>query len=172
MGSHTGTHIDAPAHFVADGKTVDGIALASLTGPALVIDLVHKGEREPITWVDLVAHSEQMKPGVILLLRTDWSRYWATPKYFNHPYLTRDAAKEIVKRGVTVLGVDTLSPDETGGTLGDFGVHEEFLGAGNVIAENLTNLELVGTGFMVCFAPLNLKGSDGAPVRAFAFPMS
>lgn len=169
MGSHTGTHIDAPAHFIVGGKTIDQIPLSSLTGPALVIDLIHKGEREIITWDDLVGYSERMKPGVILLLRTGWSRYWATPKYVNHPFLTRDAAKQIVTRGVSVLGIDTFSPDETEGS-GDFGVHEVFSAAGNVIVENLTNLELIGPDFIVSLAPLNLQGGDGAPARACAFP--
>lgn len=176
LGTHTGTHIDAPSHFFASGQTIDQIPLSSLVGPALVVDLTHKRPREPITWeADLAAHAPSMHNGVILLLRTGWSRYWGTEQYLNHPFVTRDAAEKITATGVKVLGVDTLSPDETGGGKEDFGVHEVVLSAGCVIAENLTNLAAIPVGgesdsqWFVSMMPLNFLGCDGSPVRAYAF---
>lgn len=174
MGSHTGTHIDAPAHFFADGKTIDQLSLSSLVGPALVVDATHKLAREIITWDDLDPYSDRMKEGTILLIRTGWSKHWCTPKYYDHPYLDRDAIKRVLATGIRVVGVDTLNPDETPfngvGGLHGFGVHETILGAGGVIAENLTNLEAIdGPGYTVSLVPLNMDGSDGSPVRAYAW---
>ena len=120
-----------------------------------------------------------MKEGGALVLYTGWSKKWASAEYFAHPYLTRDAAEGIVARGVKILGVDTLSPDETPEgevSKGDFGVHETVLGKGRLIVENLANVDaLLGEGrdasdeWAVSFVPLYLGGAeDGSPVRAFA----
>ncbi|KAJ7655601.1 putative cyclase [Mycena polygramma] len=171
MGSHTGTHVDAPSHFFAEGKSIEQIPLRTFIGRALVIDLTNKGPREAINWTDdLAPHASQMAPDVILLLRTGWSQYWCTDKYLEHPFLERAVAEQIIATGVQVVGVDTLSPDETrlDGT-GSFGAHEVILGAGGIIAENLTNLHaLDGSEYIVNLVPLNIDGSDGSPVRAFA----
>ncbi|KAF8234380.1 putative cyclase [Tricholoma matsutake] len=174
--SHTGTHIDAPSHFIADGKTIDQIPLSALTGPAVVVDLTQKQlkERQMIEWDDIQEYAPQMRDGVILLLYTGWSQYWGLPKYYEHPYLSYEAAKRILESGVRVLGVDMLNPDETpfngvDSTHG-FGVHQEILGAGGVIAENLTNLQALGDGqSIVALIPLNLVGCDGSPIRALAW---
>jgi kynurenine formamidase len=175
--SHTGTHIDAPSHFFADGKTIDQIPLSTLTGPAVVVDLTQKQlkERQMIEWSDIKKYAPHMWEGVILLLCTGWSQYWGTPKYYDHPYLSREAAKRVLELGVRVVGLDTLNPDETpyNGVESShgFGVHQEILGAGGVIAENLTNLQALGNGQqnIIALVPLNLVGSDGSPVRALAW---
>jgi len=170
---HTGTHIDAPYHFFTDGNKIDEIPLSTFIGQALVIDLTIKGAREVITWNDLTPHSNKMHEGVIVLLFTGWCTHWGTQKYNDHPFISREAAEGIMATGVRVLGVDTLSPDETivDGTNGEFGfsAHKVILGAGGVIAENLTNLEaLLGKDAIVSLVPLNIQGCDGSPVRAFA----
>ncbi|KAF9463586.1 putative cyclase [Collybia nuda] len=178
LGTHTGTHIDAPSHFFADGKTIDQIPLSSLMGPLVKIDLTKSGleERQVITWEDHIAltpAAAEIRVGVILLIQTGWAAYWGTPKYFHHPFLSRDAAQRILDKGVKVVGFDTLNPDETpfegvGGEQG-FGTHEVILGAGGVIAENLTGLERIGDQNMIALIPLNLEGCDGSPIRAFAW---
>ncbi|RDB25012.1 Kynurenine formamidase [Hypsizygus marmoreus] len=174
LGSHTGTHIDAPSHFFPDGQTIDQIPLSSLITPLVVVDLTSRElqDRQTITWSDIEGASEHMSPDVALVLRTGWSAFWGTPRYFSHPFLSRDAAAKIFDRGVRVLGVDTLSPDETsydgvGGEQG-FGVHEVILGGGGIIAENL-NLGGLMNQNMIALVPLNLEGCDGSPVRAFAW---
>ena len=91
--------------------------------------------------------------------------------YYDHPFLEVEAAKRLLELGVKVIGVDTLSPDETrvDGSFPDFAVHHAVLGAGAVIAENLTNLEAIQTGdWLVSLVPLKLGGLDGSPIRAFA----
>ncbi|KAF8161409.1 putative cyclase [Crassisporium funariophilum] len=182
---HTGTHIDAPFHFIAGGKTIEQIPLSDLIGPALIIDLSQQNlqPRQQITWADLAPWADLMKEGIIVVINTGWSqRHWRTPQYFHHPYFAADAAEGLVAKGVRVVGLDTLNPDETpiDGTGGENGFifHEIFLGAGGVIAENLTNLSsLVGSvdddtkpcQWIINLIPLNLRGSDGSPIRAFAY---
>ena len=186
FGVHTGTHLDAPSHFIPNGKTIEQIPLSDLIGPALVIDLSGKElqPRQQITWVDLSPWHDHMREGVIVLIYTGWSeRYWCTPQYYHHPYLTTDVAEGLVANGVRAVGLDTMNPDETplegvGGENG-YKFHEIFLGAGGVIAENLTNLSALaeeeetaadgGGMWIVNLIPLNIHGSDGSPIRAFAY---
>ena len=183
LGSHAGTHVDAPYHFIADGKKIHEIPLSTFAGPAIVVDLTEDGigrelkDREEIQWEALARYEEAMtstKDG-ILLLRTGWSKYWGTPKYFNHPYVSCEAARRIVAAGVRLVGVDALSPDETildeaEAATFTYPFHKIVLGAGVVIAENLTNLEAIRHGnWVVSLVPLKLIGSDGSPVRACAW---
>lgn len=173
LGSHTGTHVDAPYHFFSDGKKIDELPLSAFIGTALVINMTSKTAREPIVWEDLASFSNAMSSDVILLLHTGWSKHWNTPRYLDHPFLTPHCAEQVVAKGVRVLGVDTLSPDETrvDGTEGKygFGVHEAILGNGGIIAENLTNLAAVAAAdATISLIPLNIAGCDGSPIRAFA----
>ncbi|KAF9075578.1 putative cyclase [Rhodocollybia butyracea] len=176
LGTHTGTHIDAPSHFIANGTTIDQIALDMLVArPALVVDLTYKKPETKISWdSDLAKYKERMKEGVILLLYTGWSAYWATPAYMDYPYLDKHAAEQILLTGVKVIGLDTLSPDQIDGDEG-YGVHEVILGTGGLIVENLTNLKALAElqqeegATMVSIVPLTLKDCDGSPVRAFGW---
>jgi kynurenine formamidase len=169
LGSHTGTHIDAPAHFVAGGKCVDELDLSALVGPAVVVDLTAKTANAPIGPADLA--SALARRPQILLLRTGWSQHWpAFDAYATHPCVTREAAQAVVDAGVRVLGVDTLSPDPADST--DFAAHHILLGAGCIIAENLANLDALPDdmdGWIVSLIPLRLAGCDGSPIRAFAW---
>ncbi|KAI0827674.1 putative cyclase [Trametes gibbosa] len=179
LGSHAGTHVDAPYHFVEDGARIDEVPISAFVGNAVVIDLTSKTSRELITWEDISPYTElirrktQLPDGVFVLLHTGWSRYWQSPTYLDHLFLTRDASQRLLGLGVKLLGVDTLSPDEThvdSSAHSDFGVHQAILGAGALIAENLTSLEAIRTGdWLVNLVPLKLKGCDGSPVRAFAW---
>lgn len=171
--NYTGTHVDAPYHFFADGKKIDEIPLSAFIGQGLVINLATKGGRKIITWDDLAPYSSKMHEGVIVLLLTGWSAHWNTPRYNDHPFISREAAEGIMSCGVCVVGIDTLSVDETivDGTANDasFAAHEVILGSGGIIAENLTNLEaIVGQDAVVSLVPLNIQGCDGSPVRAYA----
>ncbi|CDO72613.1 hypothetical protein BN946_scf184985.g32 [Trametes cinnabarina] len=177
MGTHTGTHVDAPYHFLAKGARIDDLPLSTFVGNVVVVDVTRKNAKEVITWEDISPHSDVIqrkaaqKHGVFVFLRTDWSQYWKSDAYLEHPFLARDAAQRLIDLGVKLIGVDALSPDETrvDGSTPDFGVHAVVLGAGAVLAENLTNLAEIQTGeWLVSLAPLKLKGCDGSPVRAFA----
>lgn len=171
FGSHTGTHIDAPSHFIANGSTIDELDLQRLFGRAVVVDVRGKGPRERIGWEDVERYEGELGEGVIVLICTGWSRYWGTEKYGEHPYLDPDAARELVVRGVRVIGVDTLGPDEMKEHSEGVSAHGVILGAGGMIAENLRGVEEV-LGLArpaVSLLPVKIGGCDGAPIRAIAF---
>ena len=177
IGSHSGTHVDAPFHFVEKGSTIDTIPLSAFVGNAVVVPVTDKSPKEQIEWADIAPHEDAIRrkaslpDGVFVLLHTGWSKFWKSDQYYHHPFLSREAAEKLLTLGVKLIGVDTLSPDETrlDGSAPDFGVHAVFLGGEKIIAENLTNLEQIQDGdWLVNMVPLKLSGSDGSPVRAFA----
>jgi kynurenine formamidase len=164
LGSHSGTHVDAPSHVVEDGATVDQLPLHLLTGPAVVVDVRDVGPREPIGWERLAAHA---RPGRMLVLHTGWDAFWGSVRYEDHPYLDGEAAWELVTAGVRTVGIDALSLDETQGE--DVPAHAALLSAGGVVVENLTNLAAIDHPEPVLSVlPLPLRGCDGSPVRAVA----
>jgi kynurenine formamidase len=176
LGSHTGTHVDAPFHFEADGERLEGVGLDRFIGPAVIADVTGHGDREPIGWDALSAYADRMAPGTILVLRTGWSEFYGTERYFDHPFLRAEACERILERGVRTLAIDALNPDETvtDGTAERWDVHHLVLGAGGVIAENLTNLSAIDfENPLLCLFPLRLAGdADGAPCRAIALDLA
>lgn len=176
IGTHTGTHIDAPYHFDTDGLTVDRLDLSLLTAaPALVVDLRWKKPRERIVWEDFATYESRLRPGVVLLLCTGWSSNWRKPNYAEHPFLDVDAAKRIMEKGVKVIGVDAMSPDEVTEADGDTClVHGVVLGNGGIIVENMNGLDTLvdreaSGDLRVSLLPLKLVDCDGSPIRAVAW---
>ncbi|KAI0785831.1 putative cyclase [Abortiporus biennis] len=182
LGSHTGTHIDAPYHIIKDGDTIEKVPLSRFVGVPGVIDLTGVSDRQRILWDDIQAYERQIINGVqshpnsaMVFLRTDWSQYWGTKRYYDHPFLDKEVAQRLVSLGVKLIGVDTLSPDETvlehsEEQAFDFGVHEVVLGSGGLIVENLDNLASIQYGeWIVSLVPLKLAGCDGSPIRAHAW---
>jgi kynurenine formamidase len=176
MGSQTGTHLDAPYHFLDDGARVEDLDLALLCGNAVIADVRGKGPREPITWRDLEPITDALAPGVLLVLHTGWSEHWGTERYAAHPFLDGDAARRVVDLGVRTVAIDAMSLDETVDTAehpSGFAAHHAVLGSGGVIAENLTNLTAVDFDEpVVSLLPILLRGADGAPVRAVAMEVA
>jgi len=159
---HIGTHIDAPLHYITDGKSIEQLKLEDLIGPAVVAYLP---EAEIITKNVL---EELSLPGATrrLLLRTRNSSLWETGSHrfqTNYVALTPDAAQWIVDHDICLIGVDYLSVQRYGE---DPQTHEILLSAGVIIVEGL-NLARVGSGMyeLICL-PLKLVGSEGAPARA------
>ncbi|GGI43789.1 kynurenine formamidase [Agromyces flavus] len=167
MGSHTGTHVDAPAHTVAGGRTMDAVGLDELVGDALVIRVAGLEDRATVGVADLGDLPERVP--AIVVLDTGWAAHFGSERALRHPALSAEAARELVDRGMRVLAVDTLSPDPTdaAGTT-DFPVHEIVLGADGLIVENLANLDGLPPRVRIGIFPVRL-GTDGAPVRAVAF---
>lgn len=177
LGSHSGTHVDAPFHFLSEGARLEDVELSLFAGPAVIADVTGHGAREPIGWDALAPHAERLGAGTILVLRTGWSeRHHGSDRYFDHPYLSAAACERIADLGVRTLAIDALNPDETvlGGGEPRFDVHRILLGAGGVIAENLTNLGAVDFDDpLICLFPLRLAGdADGSPCRAVALELS
>ncbi|MGH1525224.1 cyclase family protein [Leifsonia sp. L25] len=169
LGSHTGTHVDAPSHTVEGGATIDAVDLGRLVGPARVIDVSGLPPRTRIRPEDVRDALRAIEPGTIVLVRTGWSTQFDEPGYLDHPYLDVGIATALLDAGVTVVGVDALNPDETVADDPEPSLpfHDVFLGAGGLIIENLTGLDRV-TAASPRFVglPLPIAGGDGAPLRA------
>lgn len=176
LGSQSGTHVDAPFHFLNDGARIDAMDLHAFLGPAVVADVRHVDARCPITWNDLAPVVSSLRPGVILLLHTGWSRHWGTQAYFDHPYLDAAAAESLVAVGIRTVGIDAANIDETVDAAEHptrFATHHVLLGAGCTVVENLTALDRIEVPDpIVSVLPLRLTGADGAPVRAVAFSLT
>jgi kynurenine formamidase len=173
MGSQTGTHVDAPYHFLEDGARIDQLPLELFLAPAVVADVRGTPPHGAITWADLAPVADRLAPGRMLLLHTGWDAHWGSDAYFDHPFLDGEAAERVVAAGVRTVGLDALSLDETvpdGEPSGGFAAHVAVLGEGGVIIENLRGLDAVRSPEpVVSVLPLRLAGADGAPVRAVAF---
>lgn len=166
LGSHSGTHVDAPKHIDDALPALDEVPLERFCGPAAVVDVRGLPPRAPIGPEPF----REVEAGTIVLVATGWSRWWGGERYTGHPYLTEEAAALLVERGVRTVGIDALSVDPT--PAGDFPAHRVLLGAHAVIAENLANLDRLLAApqgrIEVSLLPLRLPGADGAPVRAVA----
>lgn len=172
LGSHSGTHVDAPYHFIEDGKRLDELDPGLFVGPAVILDVRGRGPRGRITAEDLRSYKTDLAPGNIAVLYTGWDRYYGTDWYYEHPFLDHRAAQLILDSGVTTVAVDALNVDETpvdGVSTQGFPVHRLICGSGGIIAENLTNLAAIDfPDPVLSLLPVKLGGADGAPVRAVA----
>ncbi len=170
LGSHSGTHVDAPAHTIAGGRTMADVDLHELFGEAAVLRAPHAGEGEPYGLDDLEFDGSSVPDRLppIVLIDTGWAQEFGHRGALNHPWLLPRAAEELWSRGMRVLGVDTLSPDPTDDPTSAFPVHEAVLGRDGLIVENLRGLEHLPPSVKVGIFPLRYEG-DGAPVRAVAF---
>ena len=169
MGSQSGTHIDAPLHFIDGGATIDSYPVETFVGPAFIAHAADVGDNGVI---GADAIPDPGKPGALLMIRTDWSQYWGGERYFSHPYLSLEAAQRIVDYGYKAIGIDALSVDQTEGSTGDFTAHMILLEAGIPICENLTGVARVDWPTpWLSLVPIRLEGADGAPIRAFALEL-
>lgn len=167
LGSHTGTHVDAPSHFLGGAPAIDALALDALVGPAHVAEF---GGDAHITAADL---DEMDIPADCqrLLLKTSNGRFWEDSDFHtDFIALTPDAARALADRGMRLVGIDYLSIEGFG--VERYEVHETLLASGVVILEGL-DLRSVSPGdyFLVC-APLNVVGAEGAPARALLIDQS
>ena len=175
LGTHTGTHLDAPSHSVRGGRTVDRIPLELLQGEAHVLRAA-AGAGRAIGVADLPGGLPDRLPSIVCVA-TGWDRRFGSPDALRHPHLSLGLARELWARGARVLGVDTLSPDPTAHGAADPGappagsampVHEFWLGADGVIVENLAGLTELPERAELVLLPLRLAGLDGSPIRAVA----
>jgi arylformamidase len=159
---HTGTHVDAPHHFLNDGRTVDTLSLDVLIGSVLVIQVPDEVGLITAALFEKAA----IQPGTLrLLLKTRNSRLWEkSVREFDRGYigLSVDAAEWLVRAGVKLVGIDYLSVAPFNESIP---VHQALLKPGIVILEGL-DLSAVSPGFYTLYClPLKLVGSDGAPAR-------
>ena len=160
MGTHTGTHVDAPLHFFDGRPGVDQLPLELLIGRARVIDLPYRGG---ITDAHLAAAG--LRDDLRILLRTPNSALWNTHDGFHtdYTYLTEAGARFLVDQGVKVVGVDYLSVEQF--KKPGAPAHHALLGSGVVIIEGLNLSEAEEGPYEMYCLPLRIANGDGAPAR-------
>lgn len=170
LSSHSGTHMDAPYHFLKRGDTIEKIPLARLVTDAILIRL-KKAADCAISKKDIL-HFES-KNGKIpdnstVIFSTGWSKRLGEKSYFEkNPGLAVDAARYLTSKKTNLIGIDSPSIDL--GTDTKFSVHHILAKNDVLIVENLTNLEKIKTThFKFVALPLKLKNATGSPVRAMA----
>ena len=171
LSSHTGTHMDAPHHFLEKGEKIHEISLKKLVSSAVLIKS-RKKSNESITKTDI--QKFEKKHGKItgfstVIFCTGWQRNLQKDYYFTkNPGLSVLAAKYLASKKISLVGIDSPSIDL--GTDSKFSVHQIFAKKGMLIVENLANLEKIKSSkFHLVVLPLKLKNATGSPVRAIAF---
>lgn len=159
MGAHSGTHVDAPYHFLADGGTVDQLPMEILIGKCRVLEI---GKRDKIERADL--ESQDLRDDLRVLLKTRMSGQLRVHEFQqDFVYLTPDAAQYLVQAGIKLVGIDYLSVEKFGSE--DFAAHHALLGAGVVIIEGLDLSEVEPGEYDMTCLPLRIVGADGSPAR-------
>lgn len=172
MFSHAGTHMDAPAHMMEDGKTLDAYDPESFVGKAVVLDFsgYPMGVGEWCIELDMLkVHEDLIRRAEFVLIYTGWSRIWRLEEYFSgFPALSTAAARWLAELPLKGVGVDTISIDLMSSK--DYPVHRVLMEKDILIIENLTNLEGLSERLLSLTAlPLKFEDADGAPVRAVVF---
>lgn len=172
IGSHSGTHVDAPRHFCKNKSTIDKFPAKHFVGNAIILNFSYKKKRSQISLNEIKNELKNFKiQDKILIFRFDWTDKYYEKKnfYIDHPYLSSEACKWIVKSKVRFIGMDTPQPDNPNDkNFAHDGINHKILLSNNIlIVEYLTNLKKIKKkNFLFCGAPLNIKRSDGSPLRA------
>jgi arylformamidase len=154
FGVHSGTHVDAPLHFIDGAPGAELLSLEALIGPARVVDATGADVLDAATLARLDVSGERV------LFKTRNSELWARDSFTeDFVSLREDGARLLIERGVRLVGIDYLS-------VGDEGAHHALLGAGIVAVEGLDLRGVEPGEYELICAPLKLVGSDGAPARA------
>jgi kynurenine formamidase len=189
--SHTGTHMDAPAHILPGAPTLDGLPPDQFMGTARLADIrgdIRGGRKSRLVGLEELRLAAGLESGgrdsdtgnggsgnaalpfEFLILRTGWEKIWGAAEYFgNFPVLDEKAARWLAGLGLKGVGLDAISVDPVESH--DLPVHRILLGSGMVIVENLANLDSLPYGheqFRFFCAPLRIRDADGSPVRALA----
>ena len=163
MGSHTGTHVDAPKHFFDDGAGVDALSLDVLTGPCRL--LVFPDAVMSIGETELRAHDLTGVSRVLLKTRNSaWLASGSTEFHTDYTYVAPDGAEYLAAIGVTLVGVDYLSVEQFHS--GHHRTHRTLLERGIIIVEGLQLTEPPAGSYELYCLPVNFAGLDGAPCRA------
>ncbi len=168
LGSHSGTHMDAPRHFIDDGRTMEQLDINMMWGKATVVDFRSKGEGSTVSLSDVKKIS--VKERMIFVF--GWYHYWKSEKYYiNFPYFETDAIEYLVESGMKVIALDTPSPDDGSAIVVkgkvDSPNHILLLNKGVLIIEYLNNTDVLvgGKEYELVSLPLKVKKSDGSPAR-------
>jgi arylformamidase len=164
--NHIGTHVDAPAHQIAGGDTLDEIPLERLVTDAVTIDLSGR-DPGPVPLAELEPHLGRLRERDIVFLYSDNARNYGTNAYWTGwSYPDAGAAQALIARGISAIGFDGPSADPVDSTT--FELHRIWLSAGRMILENVANLDQLPERAQVVVAPLKVRGANGGPVRILA----
>ena len=160
MSDHTGTHVDAPSHFIEGGPSVSDLSLELMNGRVRVVE-IHSTEKIDVSELQQGALVDDFR----VLFKTKNSLLWSSRKKFkkDHIYMTPEAAKYLVESGVKLIGFDYLSIDRFGD--GSYPVHKILLGSQVILIESLNLAEVDAGSYEMFCLPLKLTGLDAAPAR-------
>ena len=167
MFSHTGTHMDAPAHLYPHRTTLDAFPADQFVGKALVIDCTDIPDSGSIGMERI--NRTLADQADYLLIRTGWDARWGTPAYFGeYPVITHEVADYLISSGKKGIGLDVIGVDPIADE--NLTIHKKlFLNNEIVVIENLCHLDQCGNSlFTFCALPLKYENADGAPIRAIA----
>jgi kynurenine formamidase len=164
--NHIGTHVDAPAHQIAGGDSLDEIELERLVTDAVTLDVSDR-EPGPLSAGELEPHMDKIRQGDIVFLFSNNGRHWGSETYWaGWSYPDAEASRALIQKGISAIGFDGPSADPVDSTT--FDLHRIWLGAGRMIIENATNLDQLPERTQVVVAPLKVRAANGAPARIFA----
>lgn len=173
MSEHSGTHIDAPLHFIDGGKSIAEIPLTHFSGRAATIQVPTSGPLELLTKEHIIKweniHGSLTKNDIVLV-HFGWGKYWdSNPRQFlkDWPGVSEEAAQYFVEKQVKTVGTDVLAIDVFGHP--DHPAHFVLLGNEVLIIENLKNLDLLPPFSFFKGYPLKIKDGSGSPIRALAY---
>jgi arylformamidase len=169
LGTHTGSHMDAPLHFIEGGNSIDELDLRKLVTEAIALNLSDKEMGSAITVEDLEKFSDKIKEGDGVLLYTGTSKLWGDERILrNFTYIDPLAAEWLVEKKVSIVGIDCLSVEKYKADAPE--THKTLLSAGIPLIETLSsNLEkIAGESVLLIALPLKIKGRDAAPARVIA----
>jgi len=161
LGTHLGTHVDAPLHSLPGGRSVAGVELNRFFGPAVCLAVSAERGGGAVSLAEVLLRAgDLIRKGDILVISTGWEERAGSEDFFRCPPLADDTGALLDRYGLVGIGVDMPS-------VGD--IHADILGRGMSLIENLVNLKpLVGRRFLLSALPLRIPKGDGSPVRACA----
>jgi arylformamidase len=167
MLNHIGTHVDAPAHQIAGGDTLDEIGLERLVTDAIRIDVSHRDPHGSIPLDEIRRQLDDVRAGDIVLFYSNNARNYGTEAYWTGwSYPDADASRALIELGVSAVGFDGPSADPVDTTT--FDLHRIWLSAGRMILENVNNLDQLPARAQLVVAPMKVARANGAPTRIFA----
>ena len=163
LGAHSGTHVDAPMHFVADGAPIDKVPLDRLIGPARVIEIAD--DVQAITAAELGKHDWRGAPRILFRTRSSIHSWMTSPLFHrDFAYIAPDAAQLLADANVQLVGIDYLSAEQFGATAPR--AHQILLGKGIPIVEGLLLTTVRAGDYDLIVLPMKVGGHEGAPARA------
>ncbi len=168
MGSHSGTHIDAPYHFIESGKTIESIEIDNVWGRVKVIDLRNKKRGDIVELSDLEGITVEKR----MLFVFGWYHNWKKEDYYiDYPCFSTESINYLINGGLKMIAMDTPSPDPSGAIAtqneSDSPNHKMLLNKGITIVEYLNNTDVLDCNkeYEIVALPLKIRGSDGSPAR-------